>query len=80
MYTIKLNNILNRILIIIVFGVTLLPVIVMAFMTLVVMLIIGLFIYIFRGDENDKLMDSVHAPVFWVMDIPWRITGCIKNK
>lgn len=65
---------LNRILVIIVFGVTMLPVIVMAFITLVIMLIIGLFIYIFRGDKNDKLMDLIEIPVFWIMDIPWKIT------
>ena len=66
---------LSRILFIIVFAATIPLVFLMAFVTALPMPLIALFIYIFKGDEDDNLMDFIKAPFVLVMSLPWKITG-----
>lgn len=69
---------LKRLLSIIVYIITIPPVILITFIVMVMMLIVSLFIYIVKGVNFEKTMEQVvDPPVFYVMDIPEKINNLI---
>lgn len=52
-----------------------LPVVIVCLFSITVTWIWALVVFIFRGDDNDKLMDFMLQPFLWSINLPYKITG-----